>query len=137
MISVVLVNQKKIEFFSYAITVCFCAVGAKANVLQSVGFVRWIAALLILPKRWHFFPSYFCLLNVCTVFQGLPITYSHKTKTSPYPQPVVVYVQLYVTLFYISIHSLTPQIYKRFPNKLIIHRLFYHFSPIFLKLHSI
>jgi len=31
-----------------------CAVGAKANVLQSIGFVYWVAALLILPKRWHF-----------------------------------------------------------------------------------
>jgi hypothetical protein len=31
-----------------------CAVGAKANVLQSVGFVQWVAALLILQKRWHF-----------------------------------------------------------------------------------
>jgi len=30
-------------------------VGAKANVLQSVGFVRWVAALLILLKRWLFF----------------------------------------------------------------------------------
>jgi hypothetical protein len=28
-------------------------VGAKANVLQSVGFVWWVAALLILLKRWH------------------------------------------------------------------------------------
>jgi len=34
---------------------CRSAVGAKANVLQSVGFERWIAALLILPKRWLFF----------------------------------------------------------------------------------
>jgi hypothetical protein len=31
-----------------------CAVGAKANVLQSVGFVRLVAALLIMPKRLLF-----------------------------------------------------------------------------------
>jgi len=30
------------------------AVGAKANVLQSGGVVRLVAALLILQKRWHF-----------------------------------------------------------------------------------
>jgi len=30
-----------------------CAVGTKANVLHSVGFVRWVAALFILSKRWH------------------------------------------------------------------------------------
>jgi hypothetical protein len=34
---------------------CRGAVGAKANVLQGVGFVRLVAALLILPKRWLFF----------------------------------------------------------------------------------
>ena len=33
---------------------CWCAVGAKTNVLQSVGFVFWVAALLLLPKRWLF-----------------------------------------------------------------------------------
>jgi len=38
-----------------------CAVGAKANVLQRVGFVRWVAALLILPKRWLVW-SFVCLL---------------------------------------------------------------------------
>jgi len=32
-----------------------CVVGAKANVLHCVGFVREDAALLILLKRWHFF----------------------------------------------------------------------------------
>jgi hypothetical protein len=31
---------------------CVGAVGTKANVLQSFSFVRWVAALLILPKRW-------------------------------------------------------------------------------------
>jgi hypothetical protein len=31
------------------------AVGAKANVLQSGGVVRLVAALLILQKRWHYF----------------------------------------------------------------------------------
>jgi len=31
---------------------CIGAVGAKANVLQSIGFVRWDAALLIVPKHW-------------------------------------------------------------------------------------
>jgi len=30
-------------------------IGAKANVLHCVGFVREDAALLILLKRWHFF----------------------------------------------------------------------------------
>jgi hypothetical protein len=38
------------------------AVGTKSNVLQSVGFVRWVAALLILPKRW-FVCSFVPLLN--------------------------------------------------------------------------
>jgi hypothetical protein len=28
--------------------------GAKANVVQSVGFVGWVAPLLILQKRWLF-----------------------------------------------------------------------------------
>jgi hypothetical protein len=41
---------------------------AKANVLQSVGFVRGIAALLILPKRWLVL-SFVFLFNVCTVVQ--------------------------------------------------------------------
>jgi len=35
--------------------ISFCAVGAKANVLQSVDFVLWLAALLILLKRGLFF----------------------------------------------------------------------------------
>jgi hypothetical protein len=34
---------------------CRGAVGAKANVLQGIGFVRLVAALLILPKGWLFF----------------------------------------------------------------------------------
>jgi len=42
------------------------AVGAKTNVLQSVGFVQWVAALLILPKRW-LVSSFVCLLNFSTV----------------------------------------------------------------------
>ena len=41
--------------------------GAKANVVQSVGFVRWVAPLLILPKRWLVVLSFVCLFNVCTV----------------------------------------------------------------------
>jgi hypothetical protein len=36
-------------------SVCHCAVGVKANVLQYIGFERQVAALLILPKRWHFY----------------------------------------------------------------------------------
>jgi len=43
------------------------AVGAKANVLQSVGFVRWVATLLILPKRWVVY-SFACLLNLARSF---------------------------------------------------------------------
>jgi len=39
------------------------AVEAKANVLQSVGFVRLIAALLILSKRWVVW-SFVCLFNL-------------------------------------------------------------------------
>jgi len=45
---------------------CVGAVGAKANVLQSVGFVRLVAALLILPKRWLVW-SFVRLLILCTV----------------------------------------------------------------------
>jgi len=41
-------------------------VGAKSNVLQSVGFVLWVAALLILPKRWLLY-SFVHLFNLCTV----------------------------------------------------------------------
>jgi hypothetical protein len=45
-------------------------VGAKANVLQSVGFVWWVAALLILLKRWHFVFHYsVCLLSVVSSFR--------------------------------------------------------------------
>lgn len=40
--------------------------GAKANVLQSVCFVRWGAAFLILPKHWLVW-SYVRLFNFCTV----------------------------------------------------------------------
>jgi len=43
---------------------------AKANVLQSVGFVRWVAALLILQKRWHFvFHFSVRLLSVVSSFR--------------------------------------------------------------------
>ena len=66
----VLVCQKKIEFYSYATVVVFGAVGAKANVLQSVGFVRLVAALLILLKRWHFiFHFSVRLLSVVSSFR--------------------------------------------------------------------
>jgi hypothetical protein len=45
------------------------AVGAKANVLQSVGFVRLVAALLILQKHWHFVCHFSIrLLSVVSVF---------------------------------------------------------------------
>jgi hypothetical protein len=42
------------------------AFGAKANVLHSCGFVLWVAALLILPKRWLVF-SFVLLFNFCSV----------------------------------------------------------------------
>ena len=49
---------------------CLGAVGAKANVLQSIGFVRWDAALLILLKRWHFvFHFSVRLLSVVSSFR--------------------------------------------------------------------
>jgi hypothetical protein len=45
-------------------------VGAKANVLQSFGFVRLFAALLILQKRWHFiFHFSVRLLSVVSSFR--------------------------------------------------------------------
>jgi hypothetical protein len=42
-------------------------VGAKANVLHCVGFVRGYAALLILLKRWHFSDR---LLSIVSYFSG-------------------------------------------------------------------
>jgi hypothetical protein len=50
------------------------AVGAKANVLQSVGFVWWVVALLILPKRWRqlFINKCHSLnLTIIKVFKGI------------------------------------------------------------------
>jgi len=41
----------------------------KSKCGATVGWlVRWVAPLLILPKRWLFFPSYFC-----RYFDGLSV----------------------------------------------------------------
>jgi hypothetical protein len=40
-------------------------------VLQSIGFVRLVAALLILPKRWFSVICFVCLFIVGTVSLGI------------------------------------------------------------------
>jgi hypothetical protein len=49
-------------------------VWAKANVLQSVGFVCWNAALLILLKRWHFLFHHSVHFLTVVSFLGLHTT---------------------------------------------------------------
>ena len=54
-------------------------VGAKANVLHCVGFVRRDAALLILQKRWHF------VFHISVRLQSVVSSFRVRHNGQPYP----------------------------------------------------